>query len=177
MEIEDVTFCHAMPQDDRFPVFEVDRAIPMLEEMHFEKPTHIICGHGHNPTHLSLPNLTLDSIGSVGCMDDGVPGTAPYAILTIRNGRTGIRPYYTSYDASLMPSLYKKSGMADFCPIMAHITCLQMMQNTDYLVDFVNRALKLSEERGESVISETTWKDIDSAFPWPDGVSTAEFWK
>lgn len=177
MEIEGVTFCHAMPQDDRFPVFEVDRAIPLLEQMTFDKPTHIICGHGHNPTHLSLPGFTLDSIGSVGCMDDGVPGTAPYAILTIRNGRTGIRPYYTSYDTSILPALYKKSGMAEFCPIMAHITCLQMMQNSDYLIDFVSRALTLSKERKESVISEKTWKDIDSAFPWPDGVSTAAFWK
>jgi predicted phosphodiesterase len=177
LEIDGLTFCHAMPDDDRFPVFEVDQAIPLLKKRTFDQPTHIICGHGHNPTHLSLPNFTLDSIGSVGCMDDGVPGTAPYAILTIRNGHTGIRPYYTSYDTSILPSLYKKSGMAEFCPIMAHITCLQMMQNSDYLVDFVSRALTLSKERKESVISEKTWKDIDSAFPWPDGVSTAEFWK
>jgi len=177
MELEGVTFCHAMPEDDRFPVFEVDRAIPLLKEMTFEKPTHIICGHGHNPTHLSLPNFTLDSIGSVGCMDDGVPGTAPFAILTIKNGCTGIRPFYTSFDASRMPGLFKKSGMAEYCPIMAHINCLQMMTNTDYLVGFANQAQALSKSRGESVISETTWKDVDKAFPWPDGVGTAEFWR
>lgn len=177
MELDGVTFCHAMPEDDRFPVFEVDQAIPMLEKMTFDKPTHIICGHGHNPTHLSLPNFTLDSIGSVGCMDDGVPGTAPFAILTIHNGHTGLRPYYVGYNAAAMKDLYKKSGMADFCPIMAHITCLQMMTNNDYLVGFVAKATALSKSRGEPAISEETWKDMDRAFPWPDGVGTAEFWK
>jgi len=177
LELDGVTFCHAMPEDDRFPVFEVDQAIPMLEKMTFDQPTHIICGHGHNPTHLSLPNFTLDSIGSVGCMDDGVPGTAPYAILTIHNGRTGIRPYSVSYDASIMPDVFKKSGMADYCPIMAHITCLQMMNNTDYLVSFVAKAQTVSKSRGEDVISENTWKDTDTSFRWPDGVGTAEFWK
>ena len=177
LEIDGITFCHAMPDDDRFPVFEVDQAIPLLKKRTFNKPTHIICGHGHNPTHLFLPNFTLDSIGSVGCMDDGVPGTAPFAIATIENGCTGIRPFYTSYDTSVLPDLFKKSGMAETCPIMAHISCLQMMTNTDYLVGFVAKAQALSKERGEDVISEATWKDIDHAFPWPDGVGTAEFWR
>ena len=67
--------------------------------------------------------------------------------------------------------------MADFCPIMAHITCLQMMTNNDYLVGFVAKATALSKSRGEPAISEETWKDMDRAFPWPDGVGTAEFWK
>ena len=176
LEIEGVTFCHAMPEDDRFPVFEVDQAIPLLKKMNFDKPKHIICGHGHNPTHISIPNFTLDSIGSVGCMDDGVPGTAPFAILTIENGCTGLRPYYTSYDTRVLPELFKRSGMAEYCPIMAHIGCLQMMTNTDYLVGFVAKAQELSKARGENVISEATWKDIDQSFPWPDGVGTAEFW-
>ena len=177
LELEGVTFCHAMPEDDRFPVFEVDQAIPLLKKMTFEKPTHIICGHGHNPTHISIPNLTLDSIGSAGCMDDGVPGTAPYAILTIENGHTGLRPYYVGYDTSVLPDLFKKSGLAERCPVMAHITCLQMMNNSDYLVGFVQKAQALSASRGETVISEKTWKDTDAAFSWPDGVDTAAFWK
>lgn len=177
LDLEGITFCHAMPEDDRFPVFDVDRAIPLLKEKHFSKPTHIICGHGHNPTHLSIPNFTLDSIGSCGCMDDGVPGTAPYAILTVKNGCTGLRPFYTSYDTSVLPQLYKQGGMADYCPIMAHITCLQMMHNTDYLVSFVQQAQALSQSRGETVISEKTWQDIDAAFPWPDGIGTRDFWQ
>ena len=31
--IDGVTFCHALPDDDRFPVYDVDKAIPLLRQM------------------------------------------------------------------------------------------------------------------------------------------------
>lgn len=177
LDLEGAVFTHAMPEDDRFPVFDVDRALPLLRKMSFDKPTHIFCGHGHNPTHIQMGNLTLDSIGSVGCMDDGVPGTAPYAILTIEKGQTFLRPYYVAYDIRPMRRLFLDSGMTDYCPIMAHLICLQMTLNEDFLVRFVEKALMLSEARGEVVISEKTWQDADAAFDWPDGVGTAAYWR
>lgn len=176
LEIEGVTFCHAMPDDDRFPVYETSRAMPLLRKMRFGKPTHIICGHGHNPTHYSMGNLTIDSIGSTGCMDDGIPGTAPYAILDIEDGETGLRPLYTEYDTSGLYHLFKSSGMAAYCPIMAHIICMQMMYNQDYLMQFVGKALALAEQKSESAISRATWEEIDHQFPWPDGTGTRAFW-
>lgn len=177
MEIDGVTFCHALPGDDRFPVYDVDKALPLLRKMNFEKPTHIICGHGHNPTNISLPNLTIQSIGSVGCMDDAPAGVAPYAILTTDGVTRGLRPYYAAYDVHRIKPLYLKSGMADFCPIMARIACVQMTTNTDHIVPFVDAAQALSKARGESAISEETWKDADARYPWPDGRTTCEFWK
>lgn len=177
MELEGAVFTHAMPEDDRFPMYDVSRALPLLRGMEFDKPTHIFCGHGHNPTHIQLGNLTLDSIGSVGCMDDGVPGTAPYAILTLSKGQTFLRPYYVAYDIRPMRRLFVNSGMADFCPIMAHLICLQMTMNVDFLVGFVEKALALSQARGEHVISPKTWQAADAAFDWPGGVGTAAYWQ
>ena len=177
LDLEDAVFTHAMPEDDRFPVFDADRALPLLRGIAFDKPTHIFCGHGHNPTHIQMGNLTLDSIGSVGCMDDGVPGTAPYAILTIEKGQSFLRPYYTSYDVRPMRRLFLDSGMAEFCPVMAHLICLQMTLNQDFLVRFVENALTLSEARGERSISLKTWQDADAVFDWPDGVGTAAYWR
>ena len=177
LQLEGVTFCHAMPGDDRFPVFDPALALPRLREMTFESPTHIICGHGHNPSHIRSGNVTIDSIGSVGCMDDGVPGTAPFVILTLEHGQAMLRPHYTSFDTRHMKDVFRRSGMADYCPVMAHIICLQMMHNQDYLVRFVAGAQALSRARGESMISEQTWLDADAAFDWPDSVSTAQFWK
>ena len=175
--LEGITFCHAMPGDDRFPVFDPALALPRLREMTFEKPTHIICGHGHNPSHIRSGNVTIDSIGAVGCMDDGVPGTAPYAILTLEHGQAMLRPYYVAYDTKHMKDVFRQSGMADYCPIMAHIICLQMMHNQDYLVRFVEGALAISRARGEGMISEQSWRDADAAFDWPGGTDTAAFWK
>ena len=177
MQLEGVTFCHALPGDDRFPVYDPSLALPRLREMTFEKPTHIICGHGHNPTHIRSGHVTIDSIGAVGCMDDGVPGTAPYIIATLEHGQAMLRPYYVSYETKHMKDVFKRSEMADCCPIMAHLICLQMTNNLDYLVRFVSGAQAISRARGESMISSHTWQDADAAFDWPDGVGTAEFWR
>ena len=177
LEIEGITFCHALPEDDRFPVFDPALALPKLRDMHFDKPTHIICGHGHNPSHIRSGHVVIDSIGAVGCMDDGVPGTAPYVILTLEHGQAMLRPYYVSYNTKPMKDVFRQGGMADYCPIMAHIICQQMMDNQDYLVRFVQNALALSHARGESIISEQTWQDTDAGFDWPDGIDTAAFWK
>ena len=175
--IDGVTFCHALPDDDRFPVYDVDKAIPLLRQMTFDTPTHIICGHGHNPTNISLTNLTIQSIGSVGCMDDAPAGIAPYAILTTDGDARALRPYYAAYDIRRIKPLYKKSGILDYCPITARIGCMQMTTNTDLIVPFVDAANALSKARGETQISEKTWLDADAEYPWPDGITTAEFWK
>ena len=176
IEAEGVIFCHAMPGDDRFPVYDTERALPLLKNMTFDRPTHIICGHGHNPSHISLGNLRIDSIGSAGCMDDGVPGTAPYAILNTGSGGAMLRPYYASYDVSRMKPLFLSSGMADYDPVMAHIICEQMTTNKDHLVPFVARAQAMSRAKGETAISEETWREADRAYPWPGGVGTEEYW-
>ena len=67
-------------------------ALPRLNAMAFNPGTHIVCGHGHNPMHYRLPNLTLDVVGSAGCMDDGVPGMALYAMLYLSPGRVTLEP-------------------------------------------------------------------------------------
>ena len=52
-----------------------------------------------------------------------------------------------------------------------------MMQNHDYLVPFVRRALALSAARGEARVSQETWQDTDAETDWPDGEGTAAFWQ
>ena len=176
LQIGPATLCHAFPGDDRFPMYDVAAALPKLRAMRFDAPTHILCGHGHNPTHIRMDNLSLESIGSTGCMDKSAPGTTSYTIAEIEDDCVYLRPYTVAYDASVHPELFLKSGMAEYCPVMAHIVCLQMMHNTDYLMQFVGGALSLSAARGEAVISEETWRDADARFPWPDGVGTRAFW-
>ena len=98
LTLSGITLCHAMPGDDRFPVHNPTLALPRLNAMAFEPGTHIVCGHGHNPMHYRLPNLTLDVVGSVGCMDDGVPGMALYAMLYLSPGRVTLEPCVARYD-------------------------------------------------------------------------------
>ena len=177
LTLSGVTLCHAMPGDDRFPVHNPTLALPRLNAMAFEPGTHIVCGHGHNPMHYRLPNLTLDVVGSVGCMDDGVPGMALYAMLYLSPGRVTLEPCVARYDPSALKLLFIRSGFAEACPIMAHVTCLQQQRNFDYLMPFVTLARELAAEKNETDISPATWSEADALFHWPDGVGTAEFWR
>lgn len=177
LEFEGITFCHAMPDDDRFPINEPAKALPRLRAMRPDKPLHIVCGHGHNPAHYRLPSLSVDCIGSVGCMDDGVPGTTNYAILDTDGDSAFLRPFSVPYDARPLRGLFVRGGMADFCPIMARLILHQMMQNRDLLKPFVRRALEISKNRGETSVSLAAWREADERFPWPDGRSTAAFWR
>lgn len=177
LTIDGITFCHAMPDDDRFPIDDYQQALPRLQAMRFDQPTHIICGHSHNPTHYALHNLIIDSIGSSGCMDDGVPGVASYTMLYLSPGKTILKPCFVRYDPTPLKALYVKSGFADACPIMAHITCLQLQNNYDYLSKFVGKARALQALKKEPVMSMETWRETDRHFNWAGGVSTAEFWK
>lgn len=176
-EMDGITFCHAIPGDDRFPVYDPEQAIPKLMNIKLDQPTHIVCGHGHNPTNISLPNLTLQSIGSCGCMDDGVPGTAPFAIMTIQKGGAALQPYYAAYDTKKIKAKFIQSGLAAQCPIMAHIACIQMTTNTDVIVPFVVRANAMSKSLGEEFITQSTWEEADRTYIWPDGMTSLEFWK
>ena len=177
IDLAGVTFCHAIPGDDAFPVYDPPRALPRLRERFREGMTRIVCGHGHNPTEYALAHLWLSSVGSAGCMDDGVPGTAPYVMIELSGDSVSLRPYYAAYDVREIPALFLSSGMADFCPVMARISCLQMTRARDFLVPFVTDARRRAAEKGESGISPDTWRETDASFPWPDGKSTAEYWK
>lgn len=177
MRFGHVLLTHALPGDDRFPVFHVKQCTEKLRQMDTAKPLHIFCGHGHNPKQYRVGNLTLNVVGSVGCMDDGVPGCAPYTIVDIEGDRVVAEPYYAQYDFTLLPDLYRASGMVEFCPIMAHIACRETMDNKEYLVAFASRANALAKEKGEACVSEETWAEIDRTFAWPDGLDTKAFWR
>lgn len=176
LRIGPATLCHALPGADSFPVYDIPSATERLREMQADGPMHILCGHGHNPTHIRVGNVSLNSIGSTGCMNDAAPGTTTFTLMDIERDAIALRPFTLAYDASVLPHLFKSSGMADFCPIMAHISCLQMMHNHNHLVPFVDAALKRSKARGEALVSEQTWRDADARYPWPDGVGTRDFW-
>lgn len=175
--IGNLILTHALPEDDRFPVYKPKEATLRLAQMAFPEGTHILCGHGHNPTHLRVGGVTVDSIGAAGCMDDGVPGTASYTILDIEKDGFALRPFLAPYDPRALRPLFRESGMADFCPVMAHIACVQMERQQDILVPFVTQARRVAAAKGEQDVSYATWQETDASFPWPGGVGTAAFWR
>ena len=102
---------------------------------------------------------------------------ALYAMLYLSPGRVTLEPCVARYDPSALKPLFIRSGFAEACPIMAHVTCLQQQRNFDFLVPFVTLARRLSAEKHEAEVSRETWAQADAMFDWPDGLSTAQFWR
>ena len=46
-----------------------------------------------------------------------------------------------------------------------------------WFVPFVTLARRLSAEKREAEVSRETWAQADAMFDWPDGLSTAQFWR
>lgn len=176
-----VTFTHAMPGDDYFPVHNLSRAIPMMEKINAEltEPLRVVCGHNHNPGHYRFSKLTVDCVGAIGCMDRGIPGAALYHIMTLNpDGSYHLDPRFVPYDAASLKARFVESGMADYCPVMAHIACLDMQQNRDNLVPYVRHAFALLKTRGGGeAMPMDVWREADRSFAWPDGMTSEAFWK
>ena len=110
-------------------------------------------------------------------MDDGAPGVTSYSMLLLEKNEAVLKPCFVPYDTRALKPLFAKSGMASAFPIMAHIICKQMEHNHDYLVPFVTLARQISAEKGETSVSEASWHEADARCAWPDGISTADFWR
>ena len=168
-------FTHALPEDDRFPVHLPDTALPLLEKQ-TGAPKHIICGHGHDPRSYVVGDRTVHVVGSVGCMDHGLPGIAPYAELLLEENTFCCSQKLAAYDPARLYPLFVQSGYAEACPIMARVICTQMELNRGFLLEFVSMAEQTARTRGERQISAAVWQETERRFPWPDGKTLAEFW-
>ena len=104
-----------------------------------------------------------------GCMDDGVPGMALYAMLYLSPGRVdAASPASPGMIPSALKQLFIRSGFAEACPIMAHVTCLQQQRNFDFL-DALRHpgAQALAAEKHEAEVSprnmDTGRRDVSLA--------------
>ena len=173
-----VLFCHALPGKDSFPVYDPDRVQKLLPDCSFGRYSHIVCGHGHNPTQITFNGIQIDSIGSSGCMDAGIPGAAMYSMLWLyENGITVIRPRFVTYDVHEVMRQFIQKGLFESCPILSRIICQQMTDNLSVLVPFVALASQLAKEAGESHITPEIFGRADEQFDWADGLRSAEYWE
>lgn len=175
-QIGSLCFCHALPGMDTFPVYDPERAVPKLRTLHFDGIRHIICGHGHNPTQIRTEDLVIDSIGSSGCMDAGIPGAASYNMLWLYDDTAVLRPQFVSYDIRRVCRVFYDTGMIAQNPVMSRLICQQMTTNQSYMVPFIRLADQISKSLGESCISMDALHLADEQYDWPDGKRVDQYW-
>ena len=176
--LDSIFFCHALPEKDSFPVYDPDRVSALLPGCSLGRIRHIICGHGHNPTQITYGNIQIDSIGSSGCMDAGIPGAAMYSMLWVyKNDMAILRPRFVMYDTCEIIRQFIEKGLAETSPILSRIICQQMTVNYSVLVPFVALAGQLAKDAGEKYITTEIFQKADEMFKWTDGMRSSTYWK
>ena len=172
-----VTFCHSLPENDHFPIYLPERSVPYLRGRTKDDHPLIICGHGHDATYYSLPGLQIYSLSSCGCMNAGVAGVVSYMVLYLEEDAAVLRRRDVRFDCTRVRKLFEQSRLREMTPVMARIACMQMMENREYIVRFTRFAAEFARETGHSSITQDVMAAADARFHWPDGKTTAEFWR
>ena len=175
-EFGGITFCHALPNDDRFPLHGV-QALKRLEAVANTLPERVICGHSHDMRRHTVFGHSVECIGSLGCQDQGVPGTALWGTIRISGKNSSLIPRVSAYDPSPLKNLYVKSGLSRAAPVMSRVCLSQLLQNRAVILPFLRFCESIALERGEQGITPAAFAEADKRFPWGDGLTTNDFWK
>ena len=137
-----------------------------------EGVTHLFSGHNHAPWLIRHGGRTACNPGSLGLLEDGRGGTAPFAVMEEHAGSITLTRHLAPYDTDETARAFLRTGCAQAAPEMSRIV-LHTMRTGEYqavlkLVRFVSSLGNM----GDAAV----WQEADRLWPWREGVSSAEFW-
>jgi predicted phosphodiesterase len=107
---------HGKPGYVRGQISSTEDAINIIQR----KEQHILaCGHTHKARLFQMEGYTIINAGSVGVSQDGIGGTACYALLTEyddKNCQPKVIFRHVSYDVEASIQRLKTSGLAELAP-------------------------------------------------------------
>lgn len=135
--------------------------------------THLFSGHNHKPWHIAHGGRLACNPGSLGMLEDGVGGYAPFVIMDDHGGRITLTRCGTHYDTRLLQQAFIATGCAASAPELTRAVLHTMLtgeyQGTLKLVQFVSGIGSLADENA--------WKHADRIWHWQEPLSTAEYWQ
>ncbi len=165
-----VLFTHGTPGDPYHLVYPAD--LPALLES-LPEGTLLLSGHNHHRWDVRHQGRRAFNPGSVGMAEDGRGAAAPFAVLD----GAEITRYEAPYDVQATLRAFVESGAVRVAPEMCRMVA-QVMRTAEYqgvlkLVRHVNAA---AAQMGLSLGDEAAWKAADLTYPWPEALSSAEYW-
>lgn len=135
--------------------------------------THLFSGHNHQPWLVEHQGRAACNPGSLGMLEDGVGGTAPFVIMDEEDGRIVLTQHKVPYDTTALRRAFITTGCAAAAPQMARIVLHTMLtgeyQATLKMVRFIGSIGDLGDS--------DTWQRADSLWRWREPLSTADYWK
>lgn len=140
--------------------------------------THLFSGHNHRPWMVRRDGFTACNPGSVGLWENGVGGTAPFAVLE-EAGRDAVVTCHTAaYELRGMKQRFLDSGAVAVAPEICRMV-LHVMRTGEYqgVLKLVRHVQRHAEAAGLTLGHREAWLAAEGSYPWAEPVSTAEYWQ
>lgn len=140
----------------------------------------LLSGHNHTPWDVARHGKRAINPGSAGMRElvpgsteAGRPGIAPFLIL---DGNEVTR-YEAEYDVREIVQAFIASGACrvapELCRGVLHVIRTAEPQGALKLIRHVN---SVAAQMGLSLGDESAWKAADRTYPWPEAISSEEYW-
>ncbi|MBR2719241.1 MAG: metallophosphoesterase family protein [Clostridia bacterium] len=164
-------FTHGTPGEP-FHLIETHEVPAQLEQLP-AGVTHLFSGHNHFPWLVEHRGRTACNPGSLGMLEDGTGGSAPFVVMEEEGDRINLTRHKIPYDTAALKRAFITTGCAAAAPQMARIVLHTMLtgeyQATLKMVRFIASLGDLG--------NEAVWQKADALYPWRERLSTAEYWK
>lgn len=169
-------FAHGTPDDANLLMYPED--LPALLAGLPAEIRWYFSGHNHHPWDVSAAGRRAVNPGSLGMLEDGRGGTAPFAVIDVEGERVTCRVYHAQYDPALTRRAYVVGGAAQAAPEMCRAAMYTMETGTyQACLKFVRLARELGESRGLTLADPEAFQLAAAAWDWGDGMSCAEYWR
>lgn len=164
-------FTHGMPGEP-FRLVEADEVPARLDALP-EGITHLFSGHNHKPWMIRHNGRVACNPGSLGMLEDGAGGHAPFVVMDENETELTLTPCCTSYDLTALQKAYITTGCAASAPEMTRVVLHTMLrgeyQGTLKLVRYVASLGDLGDAEA--------WRKADRTWPWHEPIDTSQYWR
>lgn len=163
-------FTHGTPGDP-FHLIE-SQQVPSLLDSLPAHVTHLFSGHNHAPWLLEHQGRTACNPGSLGMLEDGLGGRAPFVVMEEEGESIRLSHHITGYDTTQLKRAFLRSGCASAAPEMARIV-LHTMLTGEYQATL--KLVRFAASLGD-LAAAATWHKADRLWPWREPIPTAQYW-
>lgn len=167
---------HAMPNDLNRLVYPPD--LPAVLDALPMGVTHLLTGHNHIRWQVSHGGKTAVNPGSLGMLESGGGGLAPFAVLDLGGETPQITCHSAPYDTDEVLRAYLQSGLCHVAPEWARLSFITMKYG--YAQPWALIFQRVNEAAGEAGLSfgdREAWRMADRRMNWTDGLDSETYWR
>ena len=164
-------FTHGTPGDP-FHLVQPEEVPALLDSLPTDV-THLFSGHNHHPWLVEHHGRTACNPGSLGMLEDGKGGAAPFVVMDEQDGRVTLTRHLVPYDTAALQRAFITTGCAAAAPEMTRIVLHTMLTGEYQAVLKMMRFISTFGDLGDY----EAWCKADVAWPWREPLSTADYWK